>query len=537
MIEPFLQVPPFPGARGHPLMVAGTSRFAPEEVRRALVRNRVGGTFWAGPSPLAVDGDIILVPGSMSQLAAMLGVAGSRPVAMIAAAGLQPPPAIATIRAPFDPWTLADQASEVWFGADHPLAVVAALLGKPVRQFGGDLPGALQPDPVAHLLQTLANSAFANPFDGTPWSVIQAIAQLGEWRRLIEGNRIFDAIYGVARWKRPTVDPLLWDGTGPVRHARKARSDLAGMQVAAWKSRTPPSVLKALEARGAKIAELEDGMIRSVGLGANCVPPLSVIVDIAGVYFDPNRPSDLETLLECGELPVEWVERAESLRSTLVHAGISKYGLGKVPYSSASNQGRRILVTGQVEDDRSVISGGGNCTNLDLLARARALEPDAWIIYKPHPDVEAGHRKGHVPDAEALRYANTIERVAPITALIEQVDGLHVITSLAGFEALLRGKAVTTHGQPFYAGWGLTRNLGPANPRRTRKRSLAELVAATLIGYPRYVDPVTRLPCPPEVLVARMAGGQAQVTSMLITLRQFQGKIALLWKALTGGRR
>lgn len=184
-----------------------------------------------------------------------------------------------------------------------------------------------------------------------------------------------------------------------------------------------------------------------------------------------------------------------------------------------------------------MLSGGANCTNLELIARARKLEPDAWIIYKPHPDVEAGHRKGHVPDAEALRYANAIERKAPIAALIDQVDALHVITSLAGFEALLRGKAVTTHGQPFYAGWGLTRDLGPPNSRRTRKRSLDELVAATLIGYPRYVDPVTRLPCPPELLVDRIAGGQARVGSLLITLREWQGRLRLLWQGLTGGRR
>jgi len=184
-----------------------------------------------------------------------------------------------------------------------------------------------------------------------------------------------------------------------------------------------------------------------------------------------------------------------------------------------------------------VLSGGANCTNLELIAKARALEPDAWIVYKPHPDVEAGHRKGHVPDAEALRHANAIERKAPITALIDQVDALHVITSLAGFEALLRGKDVTTHGQPFYAGWGLTRDLGPKNPRRNRRRSLDELVAATLIGYPRYVDPVTRLPCPPEVLVQRITRGEARMTSLLITLREWQGKLRLLWQRLSGGRR
>ena len=79
------------------------------------------------------------------------------------------------------------------------------------------------------------------------------------------------------------------------------------------------------------------------------------------------------------------------------------------------------------------------------------------------------------------------------------VDEVHVNTSLAGFEALLRGKAVTTYGVPFYAGWGLTRDLGPVPARRTAKRSIDELVAAALLIYPRYLDPVTGLPCPAEV--------------------------------------
>ncbi|WP_161597896.1 beta-3-deoxy-D-manno-oct-2-ulosonic acid transferase [Novosphingobium ginsenosidimutans] len=450
---------------------------------------------------------------------------------------MRAPAGFAVLQAPFDPWSAAQRASAVWAGAERELATIAALLGKPVQLFGERGPLRQLPDLVGDLLQSLTGKSWVSPFDGTPWDLLQVIAQLGDWRRLIASNRDLGAVYGVARWKRVTVDPLLWDGTGPVRYARRLRSDLdPGARVVAWKSRTAPAVLAELEASGS-IAELEDGFIRSVGLGANCIPPLSIIVDRSGVYFDPNAPSDLEAMLECDELPAKWVERASELQTTLVHAGISKYGQGEVTKPVTVSKQRRILVTGQVEDDRSVMSGGANCTNLELIAKARALEPDAWIIYKPHPDVEAGHRKGHVPDADALRYANEIERRAPIAALLNQVDAVHVITSLTGFEALLRGKAVTTHGQPFYAGWGLTRDLGPRNPRRTRRRSLAELVAATLIGYPRCVDPVTRLPCPPEVLVQRIANGQARVASPLILLREWQGKLRLLWQRLSGGRR
>jgi capsular polysaccharide export protein len=99
-----------------------------------------------------------------------------------------------------------------------------------------------------------------------------------------------------------------------------------------------------------------------------------------------------------------------------------------------------------------------------------------------------------VPRDICLALADELAPDAPISSIIDLVDEVHVNTSLAGFEALLRGKPVTAYGVPFYAGWGLTRDLGPIPRRRTRRRSLDELVAAALLLYPRYLDPVTRLP-------------------------------------------
>ena len=113
-----------------------------------------------------------------------------------------------------------------------------------------------------------------------------------------------------------------------------------------------------------------------------------------------------------------------------------------------------------------------------------------------------------------------------MASMIEMVDEVHVNTSLAGFEALLRGKRVTTYGVPFYAGWGLTEDLGPVPTRRTARRTLDELVAATLLLYPRYLDPVTGLPCPAEVVVARLSGDAARENGVLVSLRRLQGRLA-----------
>ena len=82
------------------------------------------------------------------------------------------------------------------------------------------------------------------------------------------------------------------------------------------------------------------------------------------------------------------------------------------------------------------------------------------------------------------------------------------MTSLLGFEALLRGLPVTVLGAPFYAGWGLTRDLGPVPERRKARPSLEGLVHAALIDYPRYRDPVTGMACPVEVVAERLAAGR-----------------------------
>jgi capsular polysaccharide export protein len=65
------------------------------------------------------------------------------------------------------------------------------------------------------------------------------------------------------------------------------------------------------------------------------------------------------------------------------------------------------------------------------------------------------------------------------------------MTSLTGFDALLREKGVFTYGVPFYSGWGLTQDMAQGAPslmRRRRRLSLDELVAGTLLRYPVYWD-------------------------------------------------
>lgn len=108
------------------------------------------------------------------------------------------------------------------------------------------------------------------------------------------------------------------------------------------------------------------------------------------------------------------------------------------------------------------------------------------------------------------------------------------MTSLLGFEALIRGKPVTCLGAPFYSGWGLTRDLGTVPTRRQARPSLMALVHAVLIDYPRYFDPVTKQPCPPEVVIDRLATGEGPAPSAtnraLAKLQGMMASYSWLWR-------
>lgn len=503
--EPFLRSPPFPGT---PAKVAAVSAALPGAVRREklsdaereralaiaelIVAERVGGRFWGQRS-----------------------------------AGGQAP----------DPWTLTDTVSSVRVAGDDELGFVAWLRGLKVEwlsagRYSEHDDGA--PDGLARAVTALLidGARYRDPYSGQPVAAEAAIAQLAFWRWAIDRNRGLAAATGIAGWKQREVEAMLWPGGGGLHFTRHARSAVRHARaqngaIAVWPTRAPRGLDALAGAHGVAVHPVEDGFLRSSGLGSDCHPPHSIILDRSGLHFDPRQASDLEHLIARGIDDPALIARAERLARTIVESGVSKYSSSRAPFGRPAVDRRVVLVTGQVEDDLSVrLGAAGVAGNLDLIMRARKAEPDAYLIFRPHPDVDAGHRKGRVEDADALRHVDMVERGAPISSILEVVDAVHVLTSLTGFEALLRGCEVVTHGYPFYAGWGLTRDLAPPIDRRGgRDISRVELVAATLILYPRYLDPLTKLPCPPEVLIERLAAQPVPQETLLTRLRKLQGRI------------
>ncbi|SDD73511.1 capsular polysaccharide export protein [Paracoccus isoporae] len=319
-------------------------------------------------------------------------------------------------------------------------------------------------------------------------AVDQIEAEAKVWRQDHRGH----LAYGMRLWKRRVIAQA-FGSARPVRFTAKP----SGAVTLAWANRAADLPAPALR--------VEDGFLRSRGLGAELTPPLSLVADDLGIYYDPTRPSRLEALIEDGA-PPGGQARAARLRRALIAAGVTKYNLTGASDLPPRDGRHRILVPGQVEDDASIRLGAGEeRSNLALLRRVRAENPSAFLIYKPHPDVEAGLRPGVVAEEDLRHLADHVARHADPVSLLADVDAVWTITSTLGFEALLRGVPVTTLGAPFYAGWGLSDDRGKVPLRRRTRPGLDGLVHAVLIAYPRYLDPLSGLPCPPEVALARLA--------------------------------
>jgi capsular polysaccharide export protein len=260
-----------------------------------------------------------------------------------------------------------------------------------------------------------------------------------------------------------------------------------------WGASSSSSLVAYLLSCRARLLHAEDGFVRSVGLGSDLIRPQSLVLDERGIYFDATRPSDLEHLLATCEFTPDNVQRAKQVRAFIVEHGITKYNLEPRQSVQWDNRGRLVvLVPGQVETDASIKLGCTSVrTNLNLLHAVREARPHAFIVYKPHPDVLSGNRKGHIALDAARQYADHVEAGVSVVSCIDACDEVHTMTSLTGFDALLRGKKVVTYGQPFYAGWGLTEDRAEnatAFERRQRRLTLDELVAGALLHYPIYWD-------------------------------------------------
>jgi capsular polysaccharide export protein len=345
-----------------------------------------------------------------------------------------------------------------------------------------------------------------------PVTLETAIDQLSFLRQSYLGNRSPVVFYKMPRWKREPLRRLL-DGPGvSFTHSSSITDALSQSRgktaaIAAW-GKTANQVRSEIEKAGATLLSVEDGFLRSAGLGAALTASLSYTFDKTGIYYDPETPSDLEHLLQNHSCDDALLARAQRMREAIVSGGFSKYNLSSRQMPQLAADGRRkMLVIGQVADDEAVrrsLAAPDHNINLTMLLALQPRRPEAFLIYKPHPDVEKLGRAGKIDEGRLQELCDAVLHDVAISDALALADEVAVFTSLAGFEALLRNKAVRCFGRPFYAGWGLTADQ-QSIARRTRQLSVEELVAISLIIYPRYYDPLSKLPATPEMALSRLA--------------------------------
>ncbi|MDR1460648.1 MAG: capsular polysaccharide biosynthesis protein [Campylobacteraceae bacterium] len=341
-------------------------------------------------------------------------------------------------------------------------------------------------------------SKYCDPYKNTPLSLVQTIQSVIH----IKNSDIYRKgfFFGFSRWKHNFVKPFFDNeqftktffinpifSKNHLKIALKKGLDKNSL-VYIWGKKSFKSVEAYAKKHFIPILHVEDGFIRSIGLGSDFTRPYSLVVDRYGIYFDAGQKSYLEEILNETNFDDKIIQNAKEIQIFLIDNRISKYNICEHKNINIKTNKDVLLVVGQVDDDASIIYGSQNMSNISLLKIVREKNPQSYIVYKPHPDVLAKNRIGALNKEEILLYADEIIKNTSLEEIFEICDEVHTITSLVGFEAILRGKRVVTYGMPFYAGWGLSDDM-LTNDRRKRKLTVYELIAGALFMYPRYISP------------------------------------------------
>lgn len=242
---------------------------------------------------------------------------------------------------------------------------------------------------------------------------------------------------------------------------------------------------------------LEDGFIRSLGLGVEGSPSFSIVEDDVGIYYDATAPSRLENILNTYDFASDsgLMDTAREAMELIRHHCISKYNHAPdVLEGYFGDQDKRVLIVAQTAGDASLSYGMGNHFTTDQMIDAAIVEnPDATVYLKIHPDVLSGKKGSDINIQSARQKCIIIDQDVNPISLMEHFDTVYTKTSQMGFEALIAGKKCVCFGMPFYAGWGITDDRMRCECR-DRVRSVEEVFAAAYILYTRYYNPYTNSP-------------------------------------------
>jgi len=244
---------------------------------------------------------------------------------------------------------------------------------------------------------------------------------------------------------------------------------------------------------------LEDGFIRSVGLGVDRFPAFSIVEDDKGMHYDANKETRIEKILKTYDFKNDekLLQTARDAIELIKKYKISKYNLSPLtlPESIKNSKKKKVLIIAQTAGDNALVYGRAyDFKPKDIILSALEENEGADVFVKVHPDVLTGKRKSSIDIDLAKKYCKVITENTNPVMLLEEFDKIYTQTSQMGFEAAFLGKEVITFGMPFYAGWGITQDK-LKNERRQRKLTPLEVFAAAYILYSSYYNPYEKREC------------------------------------------
>ncbi len=359
-----------------------------------------------------------------------------------------------------------------------------------------------EPDRRQKPLWKMAQDAIRNRWGEARWRLRFAFAR--------RSGKPVAVLIGFARWKTWMHDALPTHSVVFLGHSTRIRPKILellphqpSLEVFCWSYKHPEKLTEICASHNLPITRVEDGFLRSVGLGVNRSRPMSLAFDTRAMHFDRSKVSDLDTILNTHDF--ERDRRSLQLADRVMTAlkdGLTKYISQGTGRSLAAELGlsadqKCILVIGQVEDDLSIKYGmEGFMNGNDFVRLVSENNPDATILYRPHPESIAACKPHYSNPADISDICHVIGPEWSLQESFAAASEAHTITSLAGLEAVVAGLTVHTYGMPFYAGWGFTIDHGLANVegKRCRQLSPREVVAAAYVLYPRYFHPETGEP-------------------------------------------
>lgn len=243
---------------------------------------------------------------------------------------------------------------------------------------------------------------------------------------------------------------------------------------------------------------LEDGFIRSIGLGINGSPSFSLVEDNIGIYYDATVPSKLENILNTYNFNADerLIHTAREAMVLIKKHHISKYNNAPDIEDTffKEDDKEKVLIIAQTAGDVSLEYGLGNrFSTQEMIADALEQNTHASVYIKIHPDVLSGKKKSDITLSEIPKACKILDSDVNPISLLKHFKKVYTKTSGMGMEALILGLDVACYGMPYYAGWGVTQDKQHCK-RRTRLLQVEELFAGAYILYTRYYNPYTHKP-------------------------------------------